>query len=82
MNFHKGDIVRYTTDIHLASEFLERWGRGPFQVSYCHLASINCVSMDGEPVINKFGANWNFGTTNLILDPFLDSARKAVASES
>ena len=81
MKFTVGDVVRYTDPGSLVKEFYDQWGLGPFVVDSRMGGAVkllHCSTPEGVPVTQPDGNLWGFGTSNLVIDPFLTAARKAI----
>ncbi len=82
MKFKKGDVVKYPPEQFLTPSFVGKWGRGPFVVrSIISRSRLLLQTMDGAPLTGgtMSGGLWRHDPSALVLDPFLDAARKAVA---
>lgn len=85
MKFKKGDVVRYTQETDLCAEFKEKWGRGPFVIDrQCpnddngDEGAVFLRTLEGNKLTGAPGGQWRHDPTALVLETFLDAARKAV----
>lgn len=81
MSFKEGDIVRFKDHEIIDEKFTSVYGRGPFILVWGK-GRWESKSLDGKRHLTPWNSHWNHSESSLILDTFLDAARKAVTDEA
>jgi len=80
MSLRVGDVVKYKTKSGLCSEFVDRWGCGPFIVETVRSAStVTLTTIDGITLTGAYAGDkiWTHCPNLLVIDVFLTHANHA-----